>query len=407
MLDVLALNILEGPTFWIIGLVIIIIVFAVVAGRTAFHIIQPYEQAIWIVLGNFRRTLEPGVNIVPPFISDVITIDLRTQVLDVPRQEVITKDNSPTNVDAIIYIKVVDVKKAFFEVTDHKAATINLAQTTLRSVIGDMELDEILYNRERINTHLREVLDEATDDWGVRVESVEIREVDPVPQVKDAMEEQTAAERERRAAILRADGQKRSAILEAEGNRRAKILNAEGKRQSRILNAEGTRMKKILEAQGEGQRLRILSLGANTLDEKALTYLSLDTLKNMSEGEATKILFPFEVSRLMEGASDYLGASREVPSREPTEIKSLEDIVGKADEILGEIPGRSEMKKKIDQIEKKAKEEEDKNRKEIRKEAEKDAKEVLEDVKGEIDETEVEETDVGTWRAEKEENEEE
>ncbi len=231
-------------------LVVLIVAVAFVAGRAAFWIIQPYEQGIYIRLGNFQHTLDPGVNIVPPFISQVIKIDLRTQVLDVPRQEVITKDNSPTNVDAIIYIKVVDVSKAYFEVTNYKAATINLAQTTLRSVIGDMELDEILYNRERINTHLRQVLDEATDAWGVRVESVEIREVDPVAQVKDAMEEQTAAERQRRAAILRADGQKRSAILEAEGNRRSKILNAEGNRQSKILNAEGSRMARILEAQG-------------------------------------------------------------------------------------------------------------------------------------------------------------
>ncbi len=177
MLDVLALNILEGPTFWIIGLVIIIIVFAVVAGRTAFHIIQPYEQAIWIVLGNFRRTLEPGVNIVPPFISDVITIDLRTQVLDVPRQEVITKDNSPTNVDAIIYIKVVDVKKAFFEVTDHKAATINLAQTTLRSVIGDMELDEILYNRE-IRKEAEKDAKEVLEDVKGEIDETEVEETD-------------------------------------------------------------------------------------------------------------------------------------------------------------------------------------------------------------------------------------
>ncbi len=397
----LGLQMIEGTTAWVVGLVIIVIIFAIVAGRTAFWIVQPYEQGIWIVLGNFRKTLEPGVSIVHPFISEVIKLDLRTQVLDVPRQEVITKDNSPTNVDAIIYIKVVDVEKAYFEVTNYKAATINLAQTTLRSVIGDMELDEILYNRERINTHLRQVLDEATDAWGVRVESVEIREVDPVPQVKDAMEEQTAAERQRRAAILRADGKKRSAILEAEGNRRSKILNAEGMRQSRILNAEGTRMKKILEAQGEGQRLRVLSLGANTLDEKALTYLSLDTLKNMSQGESTKILFPFEVTKLMEGASNYLGASREVPSREPVDIQSLEEIVGKADEILGEIPGRTEMKERIDAIEKKAREEEDKDRKKIREQAEKNAREVLEEVKESTGDDEVE-----TWKMDKEEDEE-
>ncbi len=373
----------------ILLITIVAAIAAIVGARTAFWIIQPYEQGIYIRLGNYKRTLDPGVNTVAPYISKVIKLDLRTQVLDVPRQEVITKDNSPTNVDAIIYIKVVDVEKAYFEVTNYKAATINLAQTTLRSVIGDMELDEILYNRERINAHLREVLDEATDAWGVRVESVEIREVDPVGTVKQAMEEQTAAERERRAAILRADGKKRSAILKAEGNRRSKILNAEGTRQKKILTAEGIRMAKILTAQGQGQRLRILSLGANTLDEKALTYLSLDTLKSMAKGKATKILFPFEVTRLMEGASEYLGASRQVPSREPQDIDKLEDIIGKAENILGDIPGRSEMEEKITQIEKEVKKEGGKDREQIRKEAEKDAKEVLEeveeDVGGELD----------------------
>ncbi|MFW6040231.1 MAG: SPFH domain-containing protein [Thermoplasmatota archaeon] len=390
MLDVLQIGI-TGQTAWIAALIVIVIIFVMIAARTAFWIVQPYEQGIWIVLGNYRGTLDPGVSIVYPFISTVIKLDLRTQVLDVPRQEVITKDNSPTNVDAIIYIKVVDVEKAYFEVTNYKAATINLAQTTLRSVIGDMELDEILYNRERINAHLREVLDEATDAWGVRVESVEIREVDPVGTVKQAMEEQTAAERERRAAILRADGKKRSAILEAEGNRQARILNAEGNRQSKILNAEGERMAEILTAQGEAQRLRILSLGAGTLDEKSLTFLSLNTLQEMAKGEATKILFPFEVTRLMEGASEYLGAGRKVPSRKPSEVKDLEDIVGKAEEILGEIPGRSEIRKQLSEIEKEVGKEKDMDRKEIREEAEKDAREVLEEVKEEVGELKLDE----------------
>jgi hypothetical protein len=145
-------------------------------------------------------------------------------------------------------------------------------------------------------------------------------------------------------------------------------------------------MAEILTAQGQGQRLRILSLGASTLDEKAMTYLSLNTLQEMAKGEATKILFPFEVSRLMEGASEYLGASRQVPSREPTEVKDLEDIVGKAEDILGEIPGRSEMREQISEIEKKVGKETDKDRKEIQKEAEKDAKEVLEEVREEVGE---------------------
>ncbi len=369
---------------WIILLVIGIILVTIVAGRTAFWIIQPYEQGIYIKLGNFQGVLNPGVNIVYPFISQVIKLDLRTQVLDVPRQEVITKDNSPTNVDAIIYIKVIDVKKAYFEVTNHKAATINLAQTTLRSVIGDMELDEILYNRERINTHLRQVLDEATDAWGVRVESVEIREVDPVGTVKQAMEEQTAAERQRRAAILKADGQKRSAILKAEGNRRSRILNAEGIRQSKILEAEGSRTAKILQAQGESQRLRVLSLGAGMLDEKALTYLSLDTLQGMADGEATKIIFPFEITRLVEGASEYLGASREVKAKHPIDISDIEKIVGKAEDVLGEIPGREEMREEIKQIEKNAKDSKWDDREKVKREAEKGAREVLEEVKDEM-----------------------
>ncbi len=370
----------------IVFLAIVIILVAVVAGRTAFWIVQPYEQGIYIKLGNYQKILNPGVNIVAPFISQVIKMDLRTQVLDVPRQEVITKDNSPTNVDAIIYIKIVDITKAFFEVTNYKAATINLAQTTLRSVIGDMELDEILYNRERINTHLRQVLDEATDGWGVRVEAVEIREVDPKGTVKAAMEEQTAAERQRRAAILKADGSKRSAILDAEGNRQARILNAEGIRQSKILTAEGTRMAEILEAQGQAQRLRILSLGAGTLDEKALTYLSLDTLKAMSNGEATKIIFPFELTRLVEGASQYLGAGREVSAREPSDIGELEKIVGKAEEILGVIPGREEMKKTLDDMGK-IKSGISDDRTDVEKEAAKKAKDVIKEIVEEDDDS--------------------
>src|SRR5580700_7888150 len=284
----------------IVFLVLVLVVAILIVLQRMVYTIQPYQQAVVTVLGQFKKVLNPGFNRVNP-ISLVVKVDLRTQVLEVPRQEVITKDNSPTNVDAIIYIKVVDSPKSIFQVQDYHVATVALAQTTLRSVIGDMELDEVLYNRERINTRLRDILDEATDRWGVRVEAVEIKEVDPVGPVKAAMEEQTSAERQRRAAVLRADGEKRSAILVAEGQKRSRILQAEGLRQSKILEAEGGRMATILEAQGESQRLRILSLGAGTLDAKALTVLSLDTVTGLGQGQATKILFPFEFSRLMEG----------------------------------------------------------------------------------------------------------
>ena len=344
----------------VIGLAILLIIAVMVILMTAIKIVQPWEQGLLIVLGRFRRVLNPGYNVVPPLISKVVIIDLRTQVMDIPRQEVITKDNSPTNVDAIIYIKVIDPKKAFFEIDNYRRATVYLAQTTLRSLIGEMELDEILYNREKMNLSLRDILDQATDAWGVKVEAVEIREVDPVERVKAAMEEQTSAERLRRAAILKADGDKKSAVLVAEGDKRARILQAEGVRQSKILEAEGQRMATILEGQGEAQRLRILAMGALPLDEKSLTVLSLDTIKRMGDGQATKIIFPFELSRIMEGASEYLGISRKVPERPVTAHEELEKIIGKADDVLGAIPKQAELRDEIKSIEEEMKEEAEK-----------------------------------------------
>ncbi len=341
----------------IVGIVLAFIVILVILTRMIYTI-QPYQQGIVTLLGSYKRMINPGFNLVSP-LAQVLKIDLRTQVLEVPRQEVITKDNSPTNVDAIIYIKVVDAPKAIFQVQNYQVATLALAQTTLRSIIGDMELDEVLYNRERINTRLRDILDESTDKWGVRVDAVEIKEVDPVGPVKSAMEEQTSAERQRRAAVLRADGEKRSAILVAEGQKRSRILQAEGVRQSQILEAEGARVATILEAQGESQRLRILSLGAGTLDAKALTVLSLDTVGKVGNGQATKILFPFEFSRLMEGASEYLGTSRTVPDRPLNTLPDLEHQIGSMDDILGPIPRQEELLTEIKSIEEEIKAESD------------------------------------------------
>jgi regulator of protease activity HflC (stomatin/prohibitin superfamily) len=335
----------------IIGFVLLIVIVVLAVMSSGIKIVRPYEQGIYMRLGRYMRVLNQGFNFVTPLVNSVIMIDLRTQVLEVPRQEVITKDNSPTNIDAIIYIKVIDPQKAFFQVTNYRTATIYLAQTTLRSLVGDMELDEILSNRQRINLHLRDVLDEATDKWGVKVEGVEIREVDPAGKVKDAMEEQTSAERLRRAAILKADGQRRSAILNAEGEKRSRILQAEGLRQAKILEAEGERLAIILRSQGDAQKLRILSVGASPLDSKALTVLSLETLKALGNGQATKIIFPFELTKLVEGASQYLGIGRQTPQREVIDIKDIERAVGKADEILGPIPTPDELHQELKALE--------------------------------------------------------
>jgi regulator of protease activity HflC (stomatin/prohibitin superfamily) len=333
----------------VVSIVLLFVIMMI--GVSGIRIIQPFEQGLLIVLGRYRRRLNPGFNMVIPLLSQVIRLDLRTQVLDVPRQEVITRDNSPTQVDAVIYLRVIDPEKAYFQVANFKLATVALAQTTLRSVIGDMELDEVLYNRERINTRLRDILDDATDNWGVRIEAVEIREVDPVGPVKAAMEEQTSAERQRRAAILRADGEKRSKILVAEGDKRSRILQAEGVRQAQIVEAEGERLAKILVAQGEAQGLRILSLGAATLDQKALSVLSLDSLKELGRGQATKIVVPFELSRLAQGAAKYFGASMEGKEAQPSDVQDLEKVIGKSVEVLGPIPTPTELREELRTIE--------------------------------------------------------
>ena len=329
----------EGILILAIFLVFVIIIFA----TSGVKIVQPYEQAIYMRLGKFVRVLDQGLNIVTPLINQVVKIDLRTEVMDVPKQEVITKDNSPVNVDAVIYIKVTDPKNAFFEVTNYRLATVNLAQTTLRSVIGQMELDEILSSRENINIQLRDTLDENTDKWGVRVETVEIKEVDPAPKVKQSMEEQTSAERKRRAAILEADGLKRSAIMEAEGKKKSKILEAEGTRQSMILEAEGKRLATILEAQGEAQKLRILSVGAASMDSKALSVLSMDTLKSVGDGQASKIFFPLEMTKIVDGISEYLGSSKNVADREISDVNSIREAVGDPNDILGPIPTQADI----------------------------------------------------------------
>jgi regulator of protease activity HflC (stomatin/prohibitin superfamily) len=341
----------------IVTVSVILLVAILLVALSGVRIIAPWEQALLVVLGRYKRRLNPGFNWVLPLVSQVIRIDLRTQVLDVPRQEVITRDNSPTAVDAVIYIRVIDPEKAVFQVANFTMATVALAQTTLRSVLGDMELDEILYNRDRINTRLRDILDEATDNWGVRVEAVEIREVDPVGPVKQAMEEQTAAERQRRAAILKADGDKRSKILVAEGDKQSRILQAEGVRQSKVLEAEGSRMARILEAQGQAQGLRVLSLGAATLDQKAVTVLSLDAVAKIADGQATKIVLPFELSRIAKGVSEYFGQATDSQGREPSSLKELEELIGSSHHVLGGIPTPEEIKSQLSDIEQKMKEE--------------------------------------------------
>ena len=270
----------------IIGLVLLGIVIAAVSSSV--QIVQAYEKRALTVFGANKGLLDPGIHFVPPFVSKVYQYDMRTEALDVPSQEAITRDNSPVRADAVVYIRVMDAERAFLEVDDYRRATLNLAQTTLRAVIGDMELDETLSQRERINDRIQDELAGPTDEWGIRVEAVEVREVKPSRAVQDAMEQQTAAERRRRAMILEAQGERRSSVERAEGEKQASIIRAEGSKQSQVLEAQGDSLATVLRARA-----------ADSMGERAVIERGMETLETIGEGDSTKFVLPQELTSLL------------------------------------------------------------------------------------------------------------
>jgi regulator of protease activity HflC (stomatin/prohibitin superfamily) len=267
---------------------VVVLFGAIAALYSAVVIVQPYERHAYSLLGSYQGLLDPGLNLVAPFVSRTYPFDLRTETVDVPRQEAITRDNSPVTADAVIYIRVVDAERAFLEVDDYGNAVSNLAQTTLRAALGDMDLDDILSRREEINDRIRVELDEPTDEWGVRVESVEVREVKPSRDVEAAMEQQTSAERRRRAMILEAQGERRSAIEQAEGDRAANVIRAQGEKQSQILEAQGDAISTVLRARA-----------AESMGERAIVDKGMETLAEIGGSASTTYLIPQELTSLL------------------------------------------------------------------------------------------------------------
>jgi regulator of protease activity HflC (stomatin/prohibitin superfamily) len=303
----------------IVGLFLLAIL--IVAVYQAIEIVDAYEKEALTVFGEFRGLLEPGINFIPPFVSRTYRFDMRTQTIDVPRQEAITRDNSPVTADAVVYIRVMDAKRAFLEVDDYKRAVSNLAQTTLRAVIGDMELDETLNKRQEINARIREELDEPTDEWGIRVESVEVREVNPSKDVQQAMEQQTSAERKRRAMILEAQGERQSAIERAEGEKRSNIIRAQGEKQSQILEAQGDAISTVLRARS-----------AESMGERAVIERGMEALETIGMNESTTFILPQEVSSLLGRYGKQLTDS---DMAEPTEGLESLDFDSETRELLG------------------------------------------------------------------------
>lgn len=260
---------------------ILLAVLGIITLLFSVKIINQYEKGVVLRLGKFKSLAEPGLNIILPYVETLIKVDMRERVINVEPQKVITKDNVSVTVDAVIYYKVVDPVKAEFEVEDFDTAATTLAQTNLRNVVGDKTLDETLTARDIINTSLRDVLDEATHGWGVKVTRVEVQKIDPPPEITEAMSLQMRAEREKRAAILQAEGVKQSQVLEADGRKAAEILKAEGDAKARILraNAEAEAIQKVAESANK------------YFDEKAQVWRRLEVSQAVL-AENTKYVLP-------------------------------------------------------------------------------------------------------------------
>jgi regulator of protease activity HflC (stomatin/prohibitin superfamily) len=314
-------------------------------------IVRPYERGIVEQFGKYNRTVGAGLNIIIPFVESVYRVDMREAIIDIPAQEVITKDNVHLTVDAVIYFKVMDPFRVMYNVAMFEDAISKLAQTNLRNIIGDMALDSTLASRDKINMELRKTLDEITDRWGVRVTRVEIQDIAPPQDIVDAMSRQMKAERTKRAAILEAEAVKQSDILKAEGKKTADILAAEGQAQAieTVADAESKRLTLI----GEGEARAIQKVfgaiheGRPTRDILMIKYL--EALGKMADGKATKIFMPVEASGML-GSAGAIGemfrgeseakrlpeASASAASKEPMptdEAKSIfSTLTGRKDE---------------------------------------------------------------------------
>ncbi|HOO32262.1 MAG TPA: SPFH domain-containing protein [Thermotogota bacterium] len=300
---------------------IVIIIFVFIFAMSGIKIIRPYQKGVIERLGKFNRIGEPGLQFIVPLFERMTKVDMREQVIDVPPQEVITNDNVVVSVDAVIYYQVTDAYMVLYNISMFQEAAVKLAQTNLRNVIGELELDQTLTSREMINTKLREVLDDATDNWGVKVSRVEIKRIDPPQDITDAMSRQMKSERIKRAVILEAQGIKESQITKAEGAKQSKILEAQGKAEAIKLEAEATKYRLSTEAQGQAEAIYkvfdSIHKGNPTNDVIAIKYL--EALKDIANGTASKVFLPLETS----GILGSIGAVKElfVEDKKDNEVK--------------------------------------------------------------------------------------
>lgn len=320
-------------TLVLLGILVLIAIILVIAGV---KVVPQSETRVIERLGRFHSVLPPGLNIIWPFIDkpkmvytrhvdnlggrrsiasivSTAVIDLREQVYDFPSQQVITKDNVTTEINALLYFQIVDPKKSVYEIDNLPNAIEKLTQTSLRNVIGELELDETLTSRDTINSKLQAILDEATNKWGVKVNRVELQDITPPESVREAMEKQMQAERNRRAEILNAEGEKKSLILRSEGEKQSQINQAEAEKQAQILKAEGESRAKVLQAEAEAEAIRRVADAIKETNTNPATYMLamkyIETLNEMTSGKDGKIVYiPYEAT----GVLSSIGSVKEI-----------------------------------------------------------------------------------------------
>jgi regulator of protease activity HflC (stomatin/prohibitin superfamily) len=278
-----------------IVIIILVVLFIFWLLTRLIRIVPETERLVVLSLGRFAGTRGPGVVLIIPVIEQARRVDIRESFLDIPSQTAITKDNAPIDIDFLVYYRVVDPKLAVLQVDNVVSAAVNIATTTLRAVLGDISLDDVLTKRDQINDTLRLKLDEITERWGMKVTTVEIREIKPPREVQDAMNRQMTAERERRATVTRASGEREASIAVAEGEKQSAILKAEGVKQSSILMAEGERQSQLLRAQGFAASLQAIDAMAKDAGANTLMLQYLEALKTVGSSESTKFVIPMEL----------------------------------------------------------------------------------------------------------------
>lgn len=264
------------------------------------NFVRDYERVARFKFGRFEGMMGPGIVFSIPILHQIVKVDTRTEMIDIPRQTNITRDNAPINIDFLVYMRV-DInlaEKAVLEIQSYRTAVVGLATTTLRAVVGDIALDDVLSQRDRINELIRVKLDAETERWGIKVTNVEIREIEPPREIQESMNRQMSAERVRRSVILEAEGTKQANITVAEGERAAVILRAEGARQGEILKAEGDQQAAVLRAEGFSQALQRIFGVAKDVDGNTMALQYLDTLKAMGASQSSKFFFPLEFTKL-------------------------------------------------------------------------------------------------------------